>query len=856
LHVLDVSWSDVTLDAACVASVADILQANCTLTSLPLERLLVAAPPNLRHQLLDNVKFNIGLCSSVSHLLLPWSVRVQLRRFAGYEVPADIVSPDPADAPVSDLVLESSRLSPQDTWVYLNRGAFGLVFCATLDGRPVCVKVITRAPGVLDEEDRGMGFIRELALMHELRPQSNARRRCVYARHVIFPPGSAHTIWLVLDMMDNGSLNQAVAQLTPAQRLQVLADVSSALNDLHLADVLHRDLAARNVLLDSLFRAYLCDFGLSCRSAYAWECPEIPTYDWAPEMFLLEDATYTKEADVWSFGVLMLSTFLGRNPLRTLARGTLKAMYRVWATAAAQPVPELDAIVHVAAPELDSEFELKNYELRTRRNYRSVYRPSREVHAVDNQHPDPAQWWDAYMTLPAATPRDRALCLLAHTCCRWNPVERPGVALVADLLSHVVDEAPHPKEFLFVHSVGEVLLLAQWWLLGERVAHTWRVDSSFRLKGTPAQCTALRAMTPRLQAELVAAELAGNSDAAVVGPCLSRLAVLLDAQGATAEASYLHTRALTLAEAAGRDSAEVARGLLEEGLRLKEIGDDVKAAALLQRALVMCEDVHGLESMEVAAALSSLGIALQSQGNFMAALPLVRRALAIHEKNHGPQHSSVATSLSNLAVVLKAQGDVAAAIPLYRRALEIREAALGPQHPDVAISLNNLAQALHVAAAIPLYQRALEIREAVLGPQHLLVATSLSNLAVALQVQGDAMAAVPLFMRAQEIHVATLGLQHPLVAQNLNGLAAAFQAQGNLASALPLYRRAQEILIQVALGPKFTENTHHTTLSSPTHSSALSDVFEAASRGDIDAAHTLGYLHLSRSTDIAFEAVQ
>ena len=351
---LNMSWSDVTLGAPCVAAVEQLLLSNCTLGSLPLDRLLVAAPPDLRSRLSDATKVNIGLRASSSPLLLPWPVRKAFRLYAGHPVPDDAVNPDNSDpvddAKTSDLVLGAGRLSPFDTWVEIGRGAFGCVYRAALDGRPACVKVITRGAAADDDDDdddrnddRGMGFFREVALMHELGAESHARRRCVYARHVYLPPGSTDTIWLVFDLMENGSLDQAVAQLTAPQRLQVLADVSRAVADLHAADVLHRDLAIRNVLLDSLCRAFLCDFGLSCRGAYAWACAKAPMYDWAPELWVVADTTYTPAADVWSFGILMLATLLGRNPLLALEPAAIMSLYRAWATATTQVVPALDA---------------------------------------------------------------------------------------------------------------------------------------------------------------------------------------------------------------------------------------------------------------------------------------------------------------------------------------------------------------------------------------------------------------------------------------------------------------------------------------------------------------------------------
>ncbi len=69
----------------------------------------MAAPPELRSRLSDATQVNIGLRSSSSPLLLPWSVRKAFRLFAGHPTPADAVDPDPADAETSDLVLGAGR---------------------------------------------------------------------------------------------------------------------------------------------------------------------------------------------------------------------------------------------------------------------------------------------------------------------------------------------------------------------------------------------------------------------------------------------------------------------------------------------------------------------------------------------------------------------------------------------------------------------------------------------------------------------------------------------------------------------------------------------------------------------------
>lgn len=50
--------------------------------------------------------------------------------------------------------------------------------------------------------------------------------------------------------------------------MQILRDVAQGLRYLHSAKppILHGDMKARNILVDSRFRAKLCDFGLSTKN--------------------------------------------------------------------------------------------------------------------------------------------------------------------------------------------------------------------------------------------------------------------------------------------------------------------------------------------------------------------------------------------------------------------------------------------------------------------------------------------------------------------------------------------------------------------------------------------------------------
>ena len=94
LREFKVTWTSVTINVACVGALATLLRDNYTLQALPIGDLILAAPRDVRYLLLDALKTNVGLRTATSSLLLPWTVRLAFRRFAGLPVAADAVNPD------------------------------------------------------------------------------------------------------------------------------------------------------------------------------------------------------------------------------------------------------------------------------------------------------------------------------------------------------------------------------------------------------------------------------------------------------------------------------------------------------------------------------------------------------------------------------------------------------------------------------------------------------------------------------------------------------------------------------------------------------------------------------------------
>jgi guanylate cyclase len=98
--------------------------------------------------------------------------------------------------------------------------------------------------------------------------------------------------------MDNGSLYDIIHNesifMDGEMMLHILRDISQGVRFLHGADppVIHGDLTSCNILVDSKFRAKVCDFGLSRRTVEEG-ARGTPPYWMAPELLRGEGGNTT-----------------------------------------------------------------------------------------------------------------------------------------------------------------------------------------------------------------------------------------------------------------------------------------------------------------------------------------------------------------------------------------------------------------------------------------------------------------------------------------------------------------------------------------------------------------------------------
>ncbi|GMY28313.1 probable LRR receptor-like serine/threonine-protein kinase At4g36180 [Fagus crenata] len=209
--------------------------------------------------------------------------------------------------------LEATRQFDEEN--VLSRGRYGLAFKATFqDGM---VLAIRRLPdGSIDEGT----FRKEAESLGKVKHRNLTVLRGYYA-------GSPDVRLLVYDYMPNGNLGTLLQEAShqeghvlnwPMRHLIALG-IARGLAFLHSISMVHGDIKPQNVLFDADFEAHLSEFGLdrltiaTPAEASSSSTPIGSLGYVSPEAALTGQAT--READVYSFGIVLLEILTGRKPV-------------------------------------------------------------------------------------------------------------------------------------------------------------------------------------------------------------------------------------------------------------------------------------------------------------------------------------------------------------------------------------------------------------------------------------------------------------------------------------------------------------------------------------------------------------
>src|SRR5215469_370451 len=131
---------------------------------------------------------------------------------------------------------------------------------------------------------------------------------------------------MVLDFAKNGSmrnyLDKNYHKLNWNYKINYLHFIILGLTDIHKNELIHRDLHIGNILHESILSIYITDMGLckpadyrkseNTKNSIYGNLPYI-----APE--ILRGQSYTKAADIYSFGIIMYEVISGLPPYHDIS---------------------------------------------------------------------------------------------------------------------------------------------------------------------------------------------------------------------------------------------------------------------------------------------------------------------------------------------------------------------------------------------------------------------------------------------------------------------------------------------------------------------------------------------------------
>jgi len=207
----------------------------------------------------------------------------------------------------------SGNIGPYEVRRLLGKGGMGAVYLAadrSLD-RMVAIKMLP--PHLSEEPEIVARFQREARAIAKLR-HPNLMHIYTVGEHEGRP-------YFAMEYVKGSTLSSIIAKagrIQPRQAAHVAAEIMSALDKVHQADIIHRDVKPGNIIIDEDGRAVLMDFGLARQAEDAPLTADhtvlgTPNY-MSPEQ--AEGKPLDERTDVYSLGIVLYEMLTGAPPFK------------------------------------------------------------------------------------------------------------------------------------------------------------------------------------------------------------------------------------------------------------------------------------------------------------------------------------------------------------------------------------------------------------------------------------------------------------------------------------------------------------------------------------------------------------
>ncbi|KAI9320980.1 kinase-like domain-containing protein [Dichotomocladium elegans] len=247
---------------------------------------------------------------------------------------------DDKEDPLAEMVRTKSLISDEKPleWMkgsLIGRGTFGDVYLGLnpVSGELMAVKQVDLPVENSATEDRKKSMVealhREIALLKELQHEN-------IVQYLGSQMDTAH-FSIFLEYVPGGSVAGLLASYGAFKEPLVqsfVRQILKGLNYLHRKDIVHRDIKGANVLVDNKGGVKISDFGISKKVEenilQVSSAPNRPSLQgsifWmAPEV--VKQTHYTRKADVWSLGCMVVEMFTGDHPFPEFTQ--MQAIFKI-----------------------------------------------------------------------------------------------------------------------------------------------------------------------------------------------------------------------------------------------------------------------------------------------------------------------------------------------------------------------------------------------------------------------------------------------------------------------------------------------------------------------------------------------